>query len=229
MKIKKTYLNLAEVAAAIGNCTELDVLHLGSIGKLPIYSIPDRWIAHFYGVESLENTDPAGITTSIETETIRKSREPVVLTDPVQLFQSTLQRLETVPSVNEHRFVAPTPEQVDEFIRCEFRIQTQSALSKGVEVSRTALIVFDTDLQDFLAIEGVDMDKPLGTRERNTLLLIIAALAKGNGIDLTKSSAAAVPIQSLVEQLGETIGLTTIEGHIKRIPVDLLEQTKPKP
>lgn len=58
----------------------------------------------------------------------------------------------------------------------------------------------------------------LKTRERNTLLCIIAALCKEAEIDYSKPAKAANIIQGAVASLGASIGESTIEGHLKKIP-----------
>jgi hypothetical protein len=60
--------------------------------------------------------------------------------------------------------------------------------------------------------------KPLATRERDTLLTIIAALCKDAGYDYTKAAKTARLIQSTAAKMGGSIGETTIEGHLKKIP-----------
>lgn len=65
-------------------------------------------------------------------------------------------------------------------------------------------------------------DDSLKTRERNTLLIIIAALCKEAKIDYKKPAKAAGFIQSTAEKMGLSIGESTIEGHLKKI-VDALE------
>ena len=66
-------------------------------------------------------------------------------------------------------------------------------------------------------------EKPLSTRERNTLLTIIAVLCKEAEIDYTKAAKAAALIQGTAATLGVNIGETTIEEHLKKIP-DALER-----
>ena len=62
------------------------------------------------------------------------------------------------------------------------------------------------------------MDKPLATRERNALLTIIAVLCKEAKIPYDKPAKAAGFIQSTAAMMGVSIGETTIEGHLKKIP-----------
>lgn len=82
--------------------------------------------------------------------------------------------------------------------------------------------------QKYLGEEkSVESSKPLiAIRERETLLIIISALAKEAGIDINKISKAGVVIESLTQQLGSTVSATTIERHLKQIPQALENRTK---
>ncbi len=62
------------------------------------------------------------------------------------------------------------------------------------------------------------VDKPLGERERATLLTIIAALAEAAEIDASKPSKAATAIEALTARLGARVSARSIEDHLKRIP-----------
>jgi hypothetical protein len=61
-------------------------------------------------------------------------------------------------------------------------------------------------------------DKRLATRERDTLLIIIAALCEEAGYDYKKPAKTAGLIQSTATKMGVSIGETTIENHLKKIP-----------
>jgi hypothetical protein len=69
-------------------------------------------------------------------------------------------------------------------------------------------------------------EKPLSNRERDTLLTIIAALCKEAKIPYEKPAKAAGLIQSLATGMGVSIGETTIEGHLKKIPDALTTRMK---
>ena len=69
-------------------------------------------------------------------------------------------------------------------------------------------------------------EKPIGTTERNTLLTIIAALCKEAKLDHTKHAKTAGLIQSTAASMGLSIGETTIEGHLKKIPDALATRMK---
>jgi len=61
-------------------------------------------------------------------------------------------------------------------------------------------------------------ERPVARRERTTLLLIIAALAKLARIDVAKPTSAAVAIESETVRMGTRVAARTIEEHLKRIP-----------
>ncbi|MFC7462819.1 hypothetical protein [Hydrogenophaga defluvii] len=69
-------------------------------------------------------------------------------------------------------------------------------------------------------------EKPLSNRERDTLLTIIAVLCKDAGYDFTKHAKTAGTIQSTAATMGVSIGETTIENHLKKIPDALAGRMK---
>lgn len=72
-----------------------------------------------------------------------------------------------------------------------------------------------------------DTAKPLvAVRERETLLIILSALAKEANIDISKVSKSAALIERLTQQLGAAVGATTIERHLKQVPQALANRTK---
>jgi hypothetical protein len=76
------------------------------------------------------------------------------------------------------------------------------------------------------AEKEAEQEKPVGTKERITLLTIIAALCKEAKIDYIKHSKAAGLIQSTADAMGVSIGETTIEGYLKKIPDVLGARTR---
>lgn len=75
-------------------------------------------------------------------------------------------------------------------------------------------------------IAQLKIDKPLATKERNTLLVIIAALAKEAKIDLAKPSKAGLAIAHLTEKIGAPVDHATIEEKIKLIKNALESRAK---
>lgn len=70
------------------------------------------------------------------------------------------------------------------------------------------------------------LSKPLSTRERNTLLTIIAVLCKDLDYDTKKHAKTAGLIHSTAAEMGLSIGESTIEGHLKKIPDALAARMK---
>lgn len=82
-----------------------------------------------------------------------------------------------------------------------------------VLIERESFNAWSKQFADIQAIE-----KSLSTKELNTVLVIIAALCKDAGYDYTKASKTAGLIQSTAAKMGASIGETTIEGYLKKIP-----------
>ena len=60
-------------------------------------------------------------------------------------------------------------------------------------------------------------ERPIERRERTTLLIIVAALAKIAKIDIGKPSSAAAAIESQTTLMGARVAARTIENHLRRI------------
>lgn len=69
-------------------------------------------------------------------------------------------------------------------------------------------------------------DRPLEIKERRTLLCIIAALCKEAKIPYENHAKAAGLIVSTAAKMGVSIGESTIEGHLKKIPDALATRMK---
>lgn len=65
-------------------------------------------------------------------------------------------------------------------------------------------------------------EKQLSARERNTLLTIIAALAKHANIEVKECGKSAQFISGLTDEMGANVSKRAIEEHLKKIP-DALE------
>lgn len=65
---------------------------------------------------------------------------------------------------------------------------------------------------------NVAQAKELGTKERISLLLIIAAACKEANLDVKAHAKTAVLLKNIAVGMGVQIGETTIENHLKKIP-----------
>ena len=78
-------------------------------------------------------------------------------------------------------------------------------------------------MSEVLLFEGAgeaEIERPLGTRERDTLLTIIAVLAKAAKVgldDYRKPGKAAGYIEGLTDDFGAHVSKRTIEDHLKKI------------
>lgn len=68
--------------------------------------------------------------------------------------------------------------------------------------------------------------RPLMTTERNTLLTIIAALAKQAKIDIKEPGKSAQYVSGLTDELGASVSKRAIEDHFKKIPSALEARMK---
>jgi len=82
------------------------------------------------------------------------------------------------------------------------------------------------DISKFSLDNPTKSDKKLEEKERNTLLIIIAALTGHAKINLDKPSKAAGIISALTEETGSPVSDSTIENIIKKIPDALQKRSK---
>ncbi len=70
------------------------------------------------------------------------------------------------------------------------------------------------------------VDRPLSSRERDSLLTTIAVLCKAAGFNAERHAKTANLIQDAAAKMGISIGETTIENQLKKIPDALGTRTK---
>jgi hypothetical protein len=91
----------------------------------------------------------------------------------------------------------------------------QTFPSDAVLVVRTSAL---HDLEALISEPETSGERPIGQRERNTLLVIIAALANLAKVEFTKPSKAAMTIESETIRMRSRVAARTIEDHLNRIP-----------
>ena len=96
-------------------------------------------------------------------------------------------------------------------------------LKKSLVVKTEDVVILG---DDFFACLEKENNKILVKTERETLLVIIAALTKEAKIDYTKTSKAGVIIENLTQQLGSSVSATAVERHFKQIPQALENRAK---
>lgn len=88
-----------------------------------------------------------------------------------------------------------------------------------IVIRTAALRAFEESLTEN---EESSLDKPLGNRERRTLLTIIATVCKEAKLDFKKHSKTAELIHDMTVKMGVEVSESAIEGHLIKIP-DALE------
>lgn len=124
----------------------------------------------------------------------------------------------------------------DRFYGSDFHLAVDEAIRWSVRVpERFPLFPFTNDDLSSVStavdnsktnVRQKDVESPLGTRERTTLLVVIAGLAEAAGIDLSKPSKAGEMIETLTMEVGARVSARTIEDLVKRIP-DAIERRGP--
>lgn len=61
------------------------------------------------------------------------------------------------------------------------------------------------------------LEAPLGSRERDTLLVIIGLLCRDLKYDTSRAAKTATALVNTAASMGISIGETTIEGHLKKV------------
>lgn len=99
------------------------------------------------------------------------------------------------------------------------RVSLTDVLEKGVVVMSEVARFEDSQKSssENATAAGV-IEKPLSTVERNVLLAIIAVLCKDCKLDYKTHAKSAALIKSSADLLGISIGESTIESHLKKIP-----------
>lgn len=99
-------------------------------------------------------------------------------------------------------------------------------------ISISDLYVLESEITRLTALSSADQSqvtsKPMLTREKNTLLTIIAALAKKAAIDISAphTGKAAGFIEGLTDTLGAHVSKRAIEEHLKKIPSSIESRLK---
>jgi hypothetical protein len=100
-------------------------------------------------------------------------------------------------------------------------------IASALVVRAAALADFGNSVREHEQGAAADeAEKPLSTRERNTLLKIIGALCKAQGFDLNRPTKTAGIISNQVTDIGFTIDQGTIEGKLKQV-TSLIGNQKP--
>ena len=205
-----------------------DLIYFGAIGQLKIWALADGWLVNFYGFDLIET--PSDL---IRTNAVKKSFQPYRISGPVQLYPETLVRFEANPNAKVTKFVAPlSPDADQDYDAYEYQICGDSGADEGgdsIAISKCTLVVFHEDIPSVMKTDASPDEKPLKTRERRSMQLIIVALARMNGLDLKTPTKTASVISNQMASMHEEISQKAIEDHLNKIPGEfkVIQSVKP--
>ena len=96
-------------------------------------------------------------------------------------------------------------------------------------VRRPALEAFIRQHVPVQAPTADPLDRPLGQRERTTLLTIIAALAKEANVDVSTHAKSGEIISNLIAAIGFKVAPNTVSGHLRTLRKTLFGETRKTP
>lgn len=167
-------------------------------------------IAEFYSEQDDNNFDNYIHITTLDHDFYLEKDQPHITT----AFMSSLRRLTRIWDSGGHPKSNPPSYYIE------------WAISKNHEIPWLAYAIDKGYYKPNEEKPKQKADKPLLLRERNTLLVIIAALAKEAKIDLSKPAKAGENIAHLTELIGAPVDHSTIEQKIKQIADALASRAK---
>ena len=150
------------------------------------------------------------------------------------LEDSARDEIEHLYRVERHRptkeirsFSGAHVKQGDHVYQLPPSVYQPSSLPSGAVLAVQTAVLNEFILQFREASQRADSrPKDLEKRERETLLTLIAVLAKEAGIDIDRPSKAALGIEILTELFGARVAARTIENKLKDIPDALAHRRK---
>jgi hypothetical protein len=90
----------------------------------------------------------------------------------------------------------------------------------GIVLARTALSAVLERLAALPKLQPTKEDTPVGTRERNTLHSIVAALLHLANLDITRPAKTAQVIEAECDRIGRPVAARTIQAHLNAANLD---------
>lgn len=196
--IQKRYFDLGEVAQAL-SIEVKDIVHIAAHGDLPIFVLAGGWLADAFILDD-------------NGRDWRRSSplQGTKISGPIRIYPEDIQSYEGNPAAAIDRLMGDTgkrdhdePEQV-----WEYRLREPQFLAD------CQLVVISSDFAQQESEPSVD-SKPLETRERNSLLKMIATLALQCGYDLNQAHKAGVALNVEMEKTGVPVGVKTLSKHLE--------------
>lgn len=231
--LEKPYYRPIEAALRWCNLTahEVDILQITGVSLLPPAHAFPQWPCLRANAEK--------IIDAIQNSELTKGREGRTIApgEPVSKEKITVRHTELKEWMAKHY-----PDQKPKFLfddierntHAMFNAETFQALQAERDAAKASIEVAKQLAQskveelnsvraqlDALAVQVKEIGS-LASRERKTLLIIIAALARVAKIDINSPGKAALYIEGLTDEMGARASKRAIENHLKNIP-DALE------
>ena len=196
--VQKRYFDLGEVAQAL-SIEVKEIVHIAAHGDLPVFVLAGGWLADAFVLDD-------------NGRDWRRSSplQGTKISGPVRIYPEDMQSYEGNSDVAIDRLMGDTgeydsdePEEVWEY-----------RLRESIVLADCKLVVIATDLK-LQESEPSPDSKPLETRERNSLLKLIATLALQGGYDLNHAFKAGVALSNATEQYGVPVGQKTVGKHLQ--------------
>ena len=231
--LEKPYYRPIEAALRWCNLTahEVDILQITGVSLLPPAHAFPQWPCLRANAEK--------IIDAIQNSELTKGREGRTIApgEPVSKEKITVRHTELKEWMAKHY-----PDQKPKFLfddierntHAMFNAETFQALQAERDAAKASIEVAKQLAQskveelnsvraqlDALALQVKEIGS-LDSRERKTLLIIIAALARVAKIDIDSPGKAALYIEGLTVEMGARASKRAIENHLKNVP-DALE------
>jgi len=231
--LEKPYYRPIEAALRWCNLTahEVDILQITGVSLLPPAHAFPQWPCLRANAEK--------IIDAIQNSELTKGREGRTIApgEPVSKEKITVRHTELKQWMAKHY-----PDQKPKFLfddierntHAMFNAETFQALQAERDAAKASIEVAKQLAQskveelnsvraqlDALAVQVKEIGS-LDSRERKTLLIIIATLARVAKIDINSPGKAALYIEGLTDEMGARASKRAIENHLKSIP-DALE------
>lgn len=197
LRPQSSYFLISDFARDVG--FEVDkLIHLAGQGKLAIHVLAGDWLADAFVMEGGEWG-------------VASPKDGVVIFGPVELYPEDVERYEVTGSVVIERLKGNTGgrDQHEPDGVWEYRLRV------GIPFSDCKLVVTASAIESLMNLK-LAAGKPLGTREKNSLLKMIAALALECGYDLHHASKAAQALEAgMKDAVPSPIKAGAIQEHLE--------------
>jgi hypothetical protein len=216
-------VNKVEVSGRSGNVDAeiVSALNVKTISEDPL--IAEIFLYHYWeasegllfltGIfQEYQDGDDSRYLRTLENR-IFSSRSDKQIYDAFMMRHAKLQRIWN----HEYRNRKYDKYTISFFVEWARRYPNECDLTWLEDAKTKGLIDFDEKVEN--------PDETIGTKERTTLLVIIAALAKELELDMSTTSTTAEKIVTYTEFLGAPVSRRTIENHLQTID-DAIERRR---